>query len=91
MSVLPRWRARYQMLTLLLSMLLVAAVMPAAAWDGEADDLPDYSVCVGPALDSAGFRDVAGYSRETRDAVNCLAHYRITLGMSSQMYSPRER
>ena len=89
MSVLRRWRARYQMLTFLLSMLLVASVMPAAAWDGEADDLPEYSACVGPALDSAGFRDVAGYSRETRDAVNCLAHYRITLGMSSLLYAPR--
>ena len=74
----------------LIGSLLAGSVLPAVARHEEPDELPEFSACVGPALDSAGFRDLGGYSRETRDAINCLAHYRITLGTSARMYSPRD-
>ena len=52
--------------------------------------MPEYSACVGPALDSARFRDLGGLSREAKDAINCLAHYRITLGTSRGDFEPGE-
>ena len=58
---------------------------PAAARDGRADNLPLYSACAGPASDPAGFTDVP---RAFQEAVDCLAHYRITLGRSPDRYEP---
>ena len=47
-----------------------------------------YSACVGPALESFGFEDAAGLGSE--DAINCLAHYGVTLGRTPTMFAPRE-
>lgn len=47
-----------------------------------------YSACVGPALESFGFEDAAGLGSE--EAINCLAHYGVTLGRTATMFAPRE-
>ena len=54
--------------------------------DGEADHPALYSACVGPAAESARFRDMVGNFAEA--AANCLAHYRITLGPAEGVFSP---
>ena len=66
--------------------LLVGPTDPAAGIDRVADHTADYSACVGTAAEPAGFGDVEGSFAE--DAVNCLAHYEITLGTSRGMFSP---
>lgn len=73
-----------------IGMLMLGFTHPAAARDGEADELPRYSACVGPALESAGFQDIAGYSGRTVDAINCLAYYGITSGTTEGFFSPRD-
>lgn len=76
-------------ITVLLAAALLATALapihPAAARDGSADNLPLYSACVGPAANPAGFADVPLVFQE---AVDCLAHYRITLGRSPDRYEP---
>lgn len=75
---------------LLAAALLAASLLPAhpaAARDGEVDDAPLYSACVGPASQSAGFTDVP---RVFQPAVDCLAHYRVTLGRSPDRFEPGE-
>lgn len=47
-----------------------------------------YSACVGPALESFGFEDAEGLGSE--EAINCLAHYGVTLGRTATMFAPRE-
>lgn len=64
---------------------VLAPLHPAAARDGSADNLPLYSACVGPAANPAGFADVP---RAFQEAVDCLAHYRITLGRSPDRFEP---
>ncbi|MDE0169776.1 MAG: S-layer homology domain-containing protein [bacterium] len=63
-------------------------VVPVAAVDGVADHPAEYSACVGPAAESAGFLDMRGSFAEA--AVNCLAYYRITLGTSEEIFSPND-
>ena len=75
---------------MLVGALLAGPAFPVAAKDGEPDELPKYSACVGSALESAGFTDLRGYSDEAEDAINCLAHYRITEGTSRWSFSPRD-
>ena len=75
---------------ILVAALLAGSALPSSARDGEADELPRYSACVGPALESAGFRDISSYSNDTEDAINCLAHYRITIGTSRGNFSPKD-
>ena len=73
-------------LTLVGSLLAVSAV-PAVGEDGEADDLANYSACVGPATESAGFDDVTPGG--TADAaISCMAYYGIMPGTSEKMFSP---
>lgn len=62
-------------------------VHPVSARDGEVDNAPLYSACVGPAAQAAGFTDVP---RVFQPAVDCLAHYRITLGRSPDRFEPGE-
>lgn len=76
---------RLAMLTLVVS-LIVGSAVPVAARDGEPDQVALYSACAGPASEPAGFRDVVGSFAE--DAVNCLAHYEITLGTDPGVFSP---
>ena len=72
----------------LVASLLVGPADPAAGIDGVADHTAAYSACVGTAAESAGFPDVVGSFAE--DAVNCLAHYEITLGNSQGLFSPND-
>ena len=80
-----RWWIPPAVLALSGSLLLVSAV-PVTGVDGVPDHPARFSACVGPALESAGFRDMEGSSAE--DAANCLAHYKITLGTSAGVFSP---
>ena len=52
------------------------------------DFAPLYSACVGAATESAGFEDTVGIGAEA--AINCLAHYWISLGRSETIYAPSE-
>ena len=72
----------------LVASLLAGSAIPVAARDGEPDQTALYSACAGPASESAGFRDVVGSFAE--DAVNCLAHYEITLGTDPGIFSPTQ-
>ena len=56
--------------------------------DGVADHPAEYSACVGPAAESAGFLDMKGSFAEA--AVNCLAYYEITFGTSEGIFSPND-
>ena len=80
-----RWLIPMAVLTLAASLLLVPAV-PAIAVDGVPDHPAQFSACVGPALEPAGFRDMDGSFAE--DAANCLAHYEITKGTGQGVFSP---
>ena len=90
MSRMARVRAWWVVSTVvvLVVSLLVGPTDPAAGTDGVADHTADYSACVGPATESAGFRDVVGSFAE--DAVNCLAHYEITVGNSQGLFAPSD-
>lgn len=83
-----RSRCVFLVLVALVGSLLALPALPVAGADGEADELATYSACVGPALDSAGFRDLGGYSDEAEVAIDCLAHYNITHGTSAGDYEP---
>ena len=71
-----------------LTVLLGTSILPASAWNGEADEPALYSACAGPALEDAGFTDVRRYPAATRDAIDCLAHYAITFGTGPDTFSP---
>ncbi len=73
---------------LLAASLLAAGVSPASAAVDEPDHLPDFSACLGPALESAGFGDTAGLGAE--QAIDCLTHYRITQGKSRFVFAPND-
>ena len=90
MSQAARQRSRWAVpvLVALVGSLLAIPAIPAAGADGEADDLATYSACVGPAVESAGFRDLHGYSDEAEAAIDCLAHYEITRGTSTGDFDP---
>ena len=92
MAPLLRFRTRLGLpgVVILVAALLAGSALPVTARNGEADELPRYSACVGPALESAGFRDISSYSDDTEDAINCLAHYGITIGTSPGYFSPRD-
>ena len=64
----------------------ILAAAPASAASGEADHLPEFSACVGPALDPHDFGDTEGIGAE--QAVNCLVHYRITQGKTPFSFAP---
>ena len=72
----------------LLVSLLVVPVVPARGVDGVADHPALYSACIGPAAESAGFRDLKGNFGES--AADCLAYYKITVGTSEGMFSPND-
>ena len=61
--------------------LLAVGASPAAAVDedSEADYPAEADACVGAALEDRGFTDVDNMNVHF-DAINCLAHYRITVG-----------
>ncbi len=71
----------------LVATLLALPVLPAAARNGEPDDLPLYSACASPDIGSAGFEDVSTRS-VARDAINCMVHYGIMPGTSSTTFQP---
>jgi len=71
----------------LVATLLALPVMPAAAKNGEADDLPLYTACPSSAIGEAGFEDVSPRS-VAWDAINCMAHYGIMPGTSSTRFEP---
>ena len=71
----------------LVATLLALPVLPAAARNGEPDDLPLYSACASPAIGSAGFEDVSARS-VARDAINCMVHYGIMPGTSPTTFEP---
>jgi len=71
----------------LVATLLALPVMPAAARNGEADDLPLYSACPPSAISAAGFEDVSPRS-VARDAIDCMVHYGIMPGTSPTTFEP---
>ena len=73
-------------LVALMGSLLLGPAVPVTGVDGEVDHPADYSACVGPAAESAGFPDMVGSSAES--AADCLAHYGITKGTSAGTFSP---
>ena len=73
---------------------LLAVGGPAAAQGesvgGGPDALPQFSACVGPALEDRGFADVEVGS-VFRSAIDCLAHYRVTIGTGDgTMFAPEQ-
>ena len=65
-----------------------AAAAPLSASDA-ADAAPDRTACLGPAVDSADFEDVA-MGGSHYDNIQCLAHYGITTGrMGGTEFAPR--
>ena len=92
MILATRLRARLLVpsLLVLVGLLLAGSAVPVAGADGEADELANYSACVGPAIEPAGFGDVGGYPAAIEEAIDCLAHYRITVGTSTGDYEPDE-
>ena len=71
----------------LVGSLLAVSAGPAAAEDGEADNLATFSACVGSAAESVGFRDVPSGS-VSEDAINCVVHYGIMPETSQRRFSP---
>ncbi len=48
---------------------------------------PDFSACVGEALDDHGFTDL-GTLDTAADAINCLAYYKISAGKTADTFDP---
>ena len=91
MPLISRQRSRLAVLAVLAlvgSLLAVSAVPAVAAGDGEPSEEAVYSACVGAATADAGFSDVAGGFAE--DAVNCLAHYGITVGTAEGVFASND-
>ena len=88
MPLKARQRSRLAVLAVLalVGSLLAVSAVPVAAEDGKVDAKAMYSACVGPAAEDAGFTDTGGNTHEA--AINCLAHYGITMGTSEGVYSP---
>ncbi len=88
MPLKARQRSRLAVLAVLalVGSLLAVSAVPVAAEDGKVDAKATYSACVGPAAEDAGFTDTGGNTHEA--AINCLAHYGITMGTSEGVYSP---
>ena len=86
----PARRARWGLLVLvaLVGSLLLGASVPVAGADRDAENPAVYSACVGPAIDPAGFTDVARYPAAAEAAINCLAHYGITQGTATGDFDP---
>ena len=88
-SAEPRKRWGLPALAFLLTVSLVFGPLPSAmSLAGAVDHPARYSACVAAATEPAGFRDMVGNFAE--GAANCLAHYGITYGTESGMFSPRD-
>ena len=73
----------------LVGSLLALAAGPVSGKNGEADYPPLYSACPpSSVLESAGFRDLAGYPGEFEDAINCMANYGIMPGLLPGLFEP---
>ncbi len=92
-------RVRHHCLLILTASALAAALLaavaphPAGAIDqfSEPDMPPEFTACLGPALEDQDFEDVAASSAFTDD-INCLAYYGITRGTGDgSVYSPSQR
>ena len=68
--------------------LLSGPAVPVSGQDDVPDSLAATSACVGPATESAGFTDVDRYPAAAQAAIDCLAHYRITLGVPTGEFDP---
>ena len=69
------------MMALMMVVALLASAGPAGAQDAaSAEKTTDLSACVGAAGDVFGFEDITDLSDARQDAINCLAHYGITVG-----------
>ena len=74
----------------LVASLVTVGSTPIGAVKNKADNAVSYNAaCGGNAADDAEFTDVSS-SHSHRDAINCLAHYRVTLGTSPGVYSPND-
>ncbi len=80
--------ARWVTLVAAAMMVAVLVAFPLSAKEGVADHPARFSACVGEALSSAGFDDMAGHA--FAEEVNCLAYYRIALGTSADRFSPED-
>lgn len=78
------------LVVLLVSSLLALTAGPGISKDGEQDERALYSACPegSSILESANFRDLAGYPDEFENAINCMANYGIMPGLSSGMFEP---
>ena len=73
----------------LVGSLLALSAGPVSGKNGEADYPALYSACPpSSALDSAGFRDLAGYPDEFEDAINCMANFGIMPGLLPGLFQP---
>ncbi|MCY4368299.1 MAG: S-layer homology domain-containing protein [bacterium] len=71
----------------LVGSLMALPGLPAAATNGQADEVPLYTACVPSAIEPAGFEDVPA-SSVASDAIDCMAHYGIMPGTSPTMFEP---
>ena len=84
MKALPRVRTASAALLIALTGALLAAASPAAAQDAAmAERTTSLSACVGAAVEVFGFEDIVDLSNDRQDAINCLAYYGITRGMTA--------
>lgn len=87
-------RSRVAVLTvaaMVASVLAIGVSSTPVSGDAGAPDVDNpagFSACVGAALDSAGFEDIVDTGYEP--AVDCLAHYKITVGTGDGNFNPRE-
>ena len=75
-------------LIMLVASLLALSADPARGKNGEADDKPLYTACLGSVLESADFRDIVGYPAEFEKVINCMANYGIMPGLLPQRFQP---
>ncbi len=74
----------------LVASLLAAGATAATAVTETPDERSKVNVCVGEALDDWGFTDVSD-DHIFHDAINCLAHYGVTIGCGDgSTYCPEE-
>lgn len=86
MPKVAKARSRIALFATLAVVASLFVALPASAATGDVEKPATYSACVGAATADAGFGDTAGSFAKA--AIDCIAHYKITLGTATGVYSP---
>lgn len=86
MPKVAKVRSRIALIATLAVVASLFVALPASAATGDVEKPATFSACVGAATADAGFGDTAGSFADA--SIDCIAHYKVTLGTAPGVYSP---